>query len=353
MILALSTVFAMEGTPMGDDLPEEALDVRAELAGRGFVLLPESGVSRGFALARSRLSTRLLGPHGASLRVAMVGTRSGGTNGYIGIEGETFVPRLQIAEARWDAPDLGLALAAGIVDDLWTGTSQAEWAHPELAVVPTLAQDVLDRSDLGGWISWTAPEARVSISLSVTSGEGETRRERNNGVNIAGLLTVRPLLTDDASVTLRVVGREGSRGAVQSRNHRFGGSARLDHERFVASAMAMAGWGSNDADGTLEPFLASVYARTSTELPFVAIARFDYALAHRPNGDTRTTDVFLAGGPRLPLKSGAPAWLTLGWQGTRNGPEAGPVSGVVTGNDLLFLQLSTDLSARIPLEVTP
>lgn len=354
MILALfTTAFATEALPLGDELPEPELQVRGELAGRGYVLLPESGVSRGFSLPRARLVTRMLGPHGASFRIATTATRSGGQNGYIGIEGEAWVPRIQLAEARFDAPSLGVAVAGGVVDDLWVGTSQAAWAHPEIADTATLSLGLLDRADIGGWVSWSAPDARVSATVSATTGEGETRRERNNGVDVAGLVAVRPIVSDTMQLTLRAYGRDGSRGVARARNHRLGGSATLEHDLLAASALAVAGWGSNDADATLQPLVVSAWARTATDLPLVAFGRFDYALADRGDTDTRTTVVHLGGGPRLPLKGNAPAWIGLGWQGTRNGPAAGPVAGVVTGSDLLYLQISVDLAARVPLELEP
>lgn len=354
MILALlTTSWATEALPVGADLPAPALSLRTELAGRAFTTLPVSGVSRGFALPRARMVAQLQGPSGVRLRVATVASRSGGQTGYLGIDGESFVPRLQLAEARYDAPSLGLSLAAGVVDDLWTGTTQPVWAHPEIAPVAPLTQRLLDRADLGGWVSWTAPERWVSLTVSATSGEGETRRERNNGVDVAGLLTVRPVQTEDLRLTLRAYGREGSRGLMQSRNHRLGGGVDLEHPWLVASAMAIAGWGTNQGDGSLEPLVVSAYARTAASLPFVAYGRFDLALADRADPDTRTTVVHLGGGPRLPLKGDAPAWLGIGWQGTRNGPGAGPVAGVVTGSDLLFVQLSMDLTARVSLETTP
>ncbi len=351
MILALlHTALAIEGPAMGADPQEKRLFVRAEIAGRAFAILPESGVSRGFALPRSRVGAQIFGPYGASARLVTVGSRTGGANGYIGVDGEAFVPRIQLAEARWDAPGVGLSLAGGIVDDIWVGTHQPEWGHPEMAGTPTLSNRILDRADMGGWVSWTAPENRFSASVSVTSGEGETRRERNNGVDVAAMVTVRPWVSDSMRVTVRAYGREGSRGAVQARNHRLGGSARLDHTYVAVSAMAMAGWGSNQADGSLEPLLVAGYARTAMDLPFVGYARFDYLLADRGNAGTATQVVRLGGGPRLPLKGDAPFWLTAGWEGTRNGPAAGPVAGVPTGSDQVFLQLSCDLRANVPLE---
>ena len=350
LALFLPTATAVEGPAMGSEPEPQQLVLRAEIAGRVFAILPESGVSRGFSLPRSRVGARFMGPHGASARLVMVGTRSGGANGYIGIEGEAFVPRFQIAEARWESAELGLSLAAGIVDDIWVGMHQFEWGHPEMAEAPVRAANLLDRSDLGGWVSWTSRERRFSASVSVMSGEGEVRRERNNGLDVAVMVTGRPVVSDDLTVTLRLYGREGSRGAVQARNHRLGGSGRVDHRLVSASAMAMAGWGDNRADGTLEPLLVAGYVRTAMDLPVVGYARFDYALADRSDGDTSTQTVRLGGGPRLPLKGGAPFWLTAGWEGQRNGPAAGPVAGIPTGSDQVFLQLSTDLRATLPME---
>ncbi|MEZ4321686.1 MAG: hypothetical protein R3F61_29700 [Myxococcota bacterium] len=348
MIAWLSMAMALEGRPMGADVPEPELNVRGELAGRAFATYPTSGVSRGFALPRARLSILVRGPHGASVRVATVAARSGGQAGYIGIDGETFVPRIQIAEARLDAPQIGLAAAAGVVDDLWVGTHQPAWGLPEVAGEVTLVSGLQDRADLGGWVSWTGPEARISASLSAVTGEGERRRERNNGADVAGLVTVRPWVSDAGTLTVRAYGKEGSRGAAQARNHRLGGSVGLDTPKVIAGAMTMAGWGSA-ADGSLDPFEVEAHVRTGRSLPFVAWGRLDLLWADRDAPDTRSTIARIGGGPRLPLKSDAPFWLGVGWEGSRHQAQAGPVAGVVSGSDMVFVQLSADVKASVPL----
>ncbi|MCB9674473.1 MAG: hypothetical protein H6737_05105 [Alphaproteobacteria bacterium] len=348
-MIFLATAMALEGRPMGDELPAPALDFRGEMAGRAFVTLPESGVSRGFALPRARFSAHLQGPYGAGIRLVTVAVRSGGQTGYIGIDGETFVPRVQIAEARLDAPSIGLAAAAGVVDDLWVGTHQPAWGLPEVAGEITLLSGVQDRADLGGWVSWTAPERRFSGSVAVTSGEGERRRERNNGIDTALMVTARPWVSDAGTLVIRAYGKEGSRGVEQARNHRLGGSVGLQHGYVHAGAMTMVGWGSA-ADGALDPLAVGGFARTGPKLPFVGFGRVDLLWADRDTAGSWSRIVWLGGGPRLPVKPDAPLWLGVGWQGSRFGPDAGPVAGVVSGSDMLFVQLSADITAKVALD---
>lgn len=200
-------------------------------AARLFATTPDAGVSRGVALpwARAELGVHTSGD--AQARVVLQPTRSGGDQGYVGVAGESLVPIVLIAEARWDWRAAGLAVASGVVDDAWAMTVQPAWGYRPLLRPMVVEQGFVPRADTGGWLAWTAPEGLAEVVVSVTSGEGYQRRERNDGVDTTVVGRVHPLATLDTDVDLVVAGfaREGSYGLGQAPDHRGGGLVAVVH----------------------------------------------------------------------------------------------------------------------------
>ncbi len=184
---------------LGSD-PAEAgcLAAGIEVAGRFDKTLPAGGLDRQLSLPRA-LASLGLAQGGAGARVVLGAVRSGGDDGYVGVDGEALVPRIEVAEARYRLPVAGLSVAAGLVDDPWVGTGNLSWMHRSM--VPGLAEDQgwNERSDLGGLVGWTAPASWVTLTGTWTTGEGLARRERNIGQDVAGLLVLRPLAGLDAA----------------------------------------------------------------------------------------------------------------------------------------------------------
>lgn len=324
-----------------------------DLAGRAFLQLPDLGTARGVALQRSRAELGLR-TREVSARVALLFARSGGDTGYVGIAGESIVPILEIAEARWDPAHTGFALAAGLVDDLWVGFLEDRWGHSDSLVVLEVDRDLMVRADVGSWASWTAPGSVFSATASLTTGEGYQRRERNGGADVTGMIRVRPLAdTAPVGLELAAFGRDGSRGIEQARDHRVGAAAILTHRFLEAGADGVLGWGLR-GDGLLLPAGASVWVGAPAEAPVVAFGRVDVSTDDRRTPETTQTTFLVAGGPRLPFRSGPrPAALTVGWEGRRWGPAAAPIAGadLLLGADLLFVQLSVRVRGSVPIEV--
>ncbi|MCB9683018.1 MAG: hypothetical protein H6733_16245 [Alphaproteobacteria bacterium] len=340
--------------PLGEpapDLGDACLGGVLDVAGRGTLAFPDVGLSRRVELARGRMQLAVdVGTIRA--RVAFVATRSAAPTGYLGIDGEAIVPKLQIAEARVDLPVAGLAASAGVVDDLWTISAQDRWGLRYVA--RTLGDDRgwMFRSDLGGWVSWTGPRGVASLSASLTTGEGADLRERNEGKDVAGLLVVHPLAFTARPILLEVAlyGREASRGVERSRDHRIGARVDVAERRVGAGVETLVGWGL-DGDPSVLPAGVSAWARTGPALPLVGWARVDLGWGDRRDADTLTTSWRVGVGPMLPWRARAiPAafHVLVGYEGAALGANARPVAGASAGavTHEVFLQIGARVDVR-------
>jgi len=306
-------------------------------------LFPDTGLSRGFELARLRgeVGARF---GGLSVRASVLPARSGGADGYVGIAGEAVVPIWQVLEARYDVPRYGLAFAGGMVDHIGLMPIQGAWGQVAVARPMLTDQGFENRSDLGGWASWTAPDSWVTATVSLTSGEGSNRRERNDGVDTTATLRVRPI----DGLTVMAWGREGSDGLLQARDHRVGGAAWYQHPWVVVGADGMRGWGLG-GDGLQEPAGISAWARTGTRSPVVGWARVDRVTNQLGVEGAGGTVSRLVAGPKLPPATGGLGYLVVGWEGRSLGEAAAPVAGgaATSGTNTLFVQLGGRLHGGV------
>lgn len=331
------------------------LQVDLDVAGRASLTAPAVGVSRELLLSRGQGELELRAPV-ASARVNLDAVRSGGPAGYVGVAGESVVPRVQVAEARLDLNRLGVAAAAGMVDDLWVIGAQDTWALPAVALTMGQEQGWLERSDLGLWAAWTAPRSALTASVSTLSGEGLARRERNNGQNLMGVLTLRPLALSSAPaerLELSVMAREGSRGVSYTPDHRVAARATVSLPLVVTSAELMLGWGL-DADRKALPAGLSLSARGGPESPVVAWARVDWTTNQRDLDEAAALTWRVGVGPRLPGPEvmGLPAaQLVVGVEGRHAQPQATALAGAdaAASSTTVFVQLNARLRGGLPL----
>ena len=305
-----------------------------DVGGRFAAQFPDTGLSRGFSLARFR--GEVAARHrGLTVRTALTPARSGGGDGYVGIHGEAIVPIFQIAEVRYDLARYGLAVAGGLVDDVALMPIQAAWGTIFIARPMLSDQGWENRSDAGGWLSWTAPGGVATATVSLTTGEGANRRERNDGVDTTATLRVRPV----EGLTLMGWGREGSDGLLKAREHRVGGAVWYQHPYLVVGVDGVRGWGLQ-GDGALQPAGVSAWARTGPRAPVVGWARLDRVTNQLSMQGGGGTIARVGVGPRLPLDAG-PGYLVVGWEGRSLGAAAALVAGgeVASGIDTLFVQL--------------
>lgn len=333
------------------------LGVRLDVAGRLSLATPDVGLSRNLDLTRSRGEIGLWGPGPLTARFAFVATRSGAGASYVGIDGEAFVPKVQIAEARVDVPEIGVAAGAGMIDDLWTMGTDA-WALRIVDLTVGERRLGMTRSDLGGWLGWTAPGDWVSLTATLTTGEGLDRRERNEGKNLAGELTIRPLaFQDEVGLTVTVYGRDGSIGVETARDHRVGGRIVARHAYATGGFEALAGWGQQ-GDAARLPLGGSLWAHTGPDVPWVlGFARLDLVEAQRGDTDSRSATWKLGAGPLVPIARGSrarPLYAVVGYEGAGLAPGARAVAGAdaAAQQHLVYLQLGVRADAGVPLRLT-
>jgi hypothetical protein len=354
--LALGTSLLPQPMLLSASPPETTcLQVGAEVAGRYARTRPAGGIDEAFHLSRSRFELGLE-QQGAGARVVMAGVRSGGDTAYVGIAGESIVPRLQVAEARYRARRLGLSIAGGLVDDPWVVTGNQAWDLR--AVAPGLGEDQgwLDRSDLGLSLAWTSPGAWTTLAVVSHSGEGLARRERNNGQNTTGLVVVRPLAGLGRGgrelLTVQLMGREGSRGLGRARDHRLG--ARLTHRSdwVAGSAELLRAWGVQ-GDALREPLGWSTAAQlTPPPAPVVAFARYDNVDEDLEFNETSRRLLHAGAGLELPPDHAQvpPLRLLLGWTRASSDRAVASLAGAAALETAHTLWVQLDFRGRASLD---
>lgn len=341
-----------QGWPWNPALGDPGLDEDAcavaifDIAGRFDTTMPDPGIATQARLQRSRVELGVASRHNILGRVAIDGRQSAPDTGYLGLEGESWYVRVQIAEARYVLPRAGLSVAAGLVDDPWVIRGNQAWSYRPLAPIVSERQGLTERSDFGGALTWTGPSSVVAVTVSSLNGEGLQRRERNAGKSTHLLLEARPLaFTDDLGEALVVTlyGRDGSKGTLSARDHRLGlrvhGTAGpLGYGGSVLKAYGVQG----DADRV--PLASELWAFADIDL-FTAAARLE--VTDQIPGTEQTTDVslFAAAGVRPRTGPGRPAHLMLGVQHDRLGALSAPVPGGdgTANRTLVFAQLGLNL----------
>ena len=345
---ACTPSMVVEAAPPSTDAADRCVTGDLDVAARAFARSPDEGISRGVAVARFRGEAGFRAED-FGVRTAFLVARSAGDEGYLGIQGEAWVPVLQIAEVRYDHRAWGLAIAAGAVDDVALMPIQGAWNRVDVARPMLTDRGWTTRSDLGGWLSWTTPGEWLTITASTTAGEGIDRRDRNNGLTTTGVVHVRPL--GDRRLTVMAWGREGSRGLLSAPDHRVGGAIWTVTPLVVAGVDATLGEGLA-GDGALQPGGVSAWARTGDQVPAVAWARVDRGSDARTIIGAASTAAFVGGGPRLPWRAGGTGYLAVGWEGRRSGPAATALAGAPVGQrtDTWLIQLGGRFLGGLDLE---
>jgi hypothetical protein len=292
-----------------------------------------------------------------SARVAVLAVRSGGESGYIGVAGESWVPQVQIAEGRLDVAPFEarfgrLWATGGLIDDPFVVEGLGAWGLRPLAPVMAEEQALLDRSDTGLGLGWGAPGSWVDLRGSVLSGEGLAARERNEGQNVTGMLTVRPLAFWEPEVLqISLMVRDGSRGVLKAPDHRTGVRVWGRHPWVAGGAELLQGEGQL-GDGSLRPRGSSVWVRAGDSLPAVGWLRWDQALADRERSETALSILRLGGGPTFgPPGARRAFFLAAGLEKWSGASASGPIAGTAPDRTVVFLQMGSQLMAGLPFEL--
>ena len=84
---------------------------------------------------------------------------------------------------------------------------------------------------------------RAQLAISITTGEGSYRRERNAGLNSSVRLEVKPIAAAE-NLRFELFGQEGSYGLESARNHRAG--VRFSYSSVLrAGVSVLQSWGLN------------------------------------------------------------------------------------------------------------
>ncbi len=353
----LCTQLALAGAPLapaGPGGPDAAcLYADIDAAGQLGVSRPEVGVSQAFTVPRARFGLGISDGGVAAGRVVVSTVRSGGESGAIGVDGESLVGRVEVAEARLTAARFGAHLVAGLIDDFWVTSGDPLWGLRSVA--PTLGEDRgwMARSDLGGGAAWTAPRALATAGVTLVSGEGAQYRERNNGKDTAGMLTLRPLALAGAEYTdwLVVSGlyRDGSRGIDRSRDHRAAVRVSTQAGPVSAGVEAVKAWGV-DGDPQYAPAGASGWV-VGGYGPALAYLRYDGVQEIPGEPDSRASALRAGAG----YAAGDALTLLAGVERQTAGAQATPVAGAEGEEQLMtyLVQLRVRLQGAAPIALIP
>ena len=321
-----------------------------DIAGRGAVVLPDEALSQTVDLARARVGFGVAsGP--AWARVRATATRSADDDSYIGVAGEAWVPALDAATVG--ATFSGFSGEVGIVADPWVVSGNRAWGLSSLA--PTFAEGLgwVAPSDAGLALRWTGLGDRVDVVGVLSSGEGANRRERNEGKDLSGALSVAPFASPALVVSL--YGRNGSRGLGYVRAHRVGarvaGEVPLpaDGTRIAYGGEGLVAWGIAD-DGERAPIGGSAWVRAQPMGPLVVTARADTWSEDITNPDAAAWRAL--GGAGVAVNVGAGTRCALaGADHTTRGDAVAPFPGAPAGaaSTTLFLHVGLSLSAHLEL----
>jgi len=352
--LALATLAA----PLGLDestAPSDCLAAHVEMAGRLSQTWPDPGVARRFTLPRARLALGIA-QHGAGARLQLGAVRSAGEGSYIGVDGESLLAQVQVAEARYLLPTWGLGVAAGLVDTAWVVSGNSAWGFRALAPIAAQRGGLFPRSDMGATVAWTSPEDWATLSLTVSSGEGLKRRERNDGQNVALWFALRAdhALPDDVHVEMQGLLRDGSRGLRFVRDHRAGARLLAGVGETRGGVEWVRAWGL-DGVHAAEPTSWSLWASGRVWGPVQLVGRVD-RLDWQPGvDDASATTTWVGGGLDLPVRAEpgqkTPGRVLVAWQSHRDDPGATALAGAagMAQTHTLLLQLEVGVRSEVPL----
>lgn len=319
----------------------------ADVAGRASLSVPDAGISRALSLPRARFGGALGYGSVAAARVEVAAVRSGGEAGYVGVDGEALVPEITVAEARVGWPAFGLAAGAGVVDDPWVRSG--DLAQGLRDVAPGFGEEAgwMDRSDVGGWVGWSAPRRLVVARVDVSAGEGARFRERNEGKDVAATVTVRPL-PDTEGLAVTVFGRDGSRGLGLARDHRLGLRVSGAPDGWTWGLEGLAAWGVG-GDAERQPVATSAWLLARPVGPIVFFGRLDLATEALGEAEAGSGAWFAGAGVELGGKL-RPARVLLGYQGLRVGERVAALSGAadLENSDTIWLQIGVHFAAGTP-----
>ncbi len=322
--------------------------LRIETAGGYAYATPSASLEHTFILTRGRVALQLGLNESVSTRWAVDAVRSAPETGYIGVDGESILPRVQVAEIAAQWPTMDLHLTMGVVERPWSALGNADWGLR--AVNPTLGEREgwIDPADLGATLTLALPNHWGTVWTSLLSGEGFRRRERNEDKTLVLGAWLAPLAILGAGppggLNLGVLIQRGRFGVSKGRNHRIafrlsGGveAARAGLEYTLAEGL--------NGDAVPEPTGLSAWLRAMPYGPLLTYARFDLVQEIPQVDDSQRMAIDAGLGLRLHGSAvNGHAYLLLGYRHQRAGKQAILVAGALGADrvDTVLIQLTVD-----------
>ncbi len=277
----------------------------------------------------------------AELRLEAV--RSAGEGGTLGIDGDSMVARIKVAQVGGtvDAGPVRLDGALGFVRDPWLATLETDYSL--LPLSRTASERLLDwpSSDLSAEVRASLGPAR--LSLAVGNGEGLRYPERNSGKTTTVVLEIVPLHTHDLRIAIAGVGRDGSIGAASVRDRRAGGGATVVTPIVRGGVEAVRVWGLMDRGEVTGTALAG-WADV-TPIPRLSLAARGATLGIS-GGRSSTVGGAIAVTPWPSVRGELRVWLAVDRQ-TSSGA-ASPLPGIASGDATLFMVIASAEAPFIP-----
>lgn len=335
-----AAVFAFDPAPEAGGLCAAA---NVEVAGRGAIVIPDAALAQTIDLSRARVGLGAAsGPFRA--RVRANATRSADADSYVGIAGEAWVPALD--HAALGAAGFGFSGELGLVPDPWVLAGNRAWGLDALAPTAAEALGLVAPSDAGLAARWTGLGGRLDVSGTLTTGEGANFRERNEGKDLAGALSVAPFA--NASLVATVYGRNGSRGLGYVPAHRVGARVAGEVARYGYGLEGMVAWGVGD-DATRAPSVGSVWVHARPLGPLLLTARADAWSEDLDRADALAWRALGGAGVAVPVPGGVFTAL-LGADHAAAGDAVAPFAGAAAATNATTLYLHAGLELGVSTE---
>ena len=278
-----------------------------------------------------------------SSRLFLGPVQTGGDVGYIGIDGESIVYRVQMADIRWQ-PVRSIGVTAGVVEDLWVESGNELWGLRAVEGIGAEYQNWMTRGQLGGSVRYVFPKNLGVAAVSMHTGEGAFRRERNTGKNTAFYLRLTPLQSEQLS--MEAYGQEGSDGFLSARNHRLGfrvTSSYLIADQFElrSGASGLQAWGLN-GNVVDEPLLVSAWTQIQPNfsgartIPLAGYVRYDRV----QRDSVSEQDIF--SGIGYSINEMGTVWL--GWNWAQPDETGAAIAGTNIDQHRIHLQFNSQLA---------
>lgn len=332
------------------------LIVDLDLAGRAKHIDPATGPAVQYQVARTQLGLSILSDEVASAHIRFDAVRSAPENGYLGVEGESFVPRLieAFAQLLWQHDEWQAKLGAGLVPNTWILSGNDSFGYRAISAMSVESLGAQHRSD-AGFLGTLSYGDGLTLHVSSLAGEGFRFRERNDEKNTVIHAQVAPLVFAGGgsanTLRLEALYLNGSQGLLSTKANRMA-------IRLSGGAEWLYGgveWHSVDGlgdDPLYKPVVLSGWVRSILYKNWVLFGRYDH-LDHAPNstGATETKLIIGAGiDRRTPTDHRRWQWLT-GYTFENRDVNARPLAGETVLDESqtiwLILAVQTQWAGRL------